>query len=231
MTVAADQRYTASRPCPVCGGYEGLPRGHGRRCHGYLGADGRFARCSREERAGVLPLEQGSETYAHRLAGECRCGMRHDRPPIGNGAAVASVPRRIVAEYPYRDECGVLLFVVERHEPKRFLQKRPVGGGWIYHLGDVRRVLYRLPELLQADPTAPVFIVEGEKAADRLAALGLVVTTNPGGAGKWRPKYGEWLRGRHVVILPDDDEPGRRHGEQVAHALHGVAASVKVVSL
>ena len=36
-------------------------------------------------------------------------------------------------------------------------------GEWIKNLEGVRRVLYRLPELLAADPAEPVFLVEGEK--------------------------------------------------------------------
>ncbi|MBW1953773.1 MAG: hypothetical protein JRI66_11970 [Deltaproteobacteria bacterium] len=93
------------------------------------------------------------------------------------------------------------------------------------------RVLYRLPELRTADPSVPVFVLEGEKDVDRLASLGLVATCNPGGVGKWRKELGQWLQGRRVVILPDNDEPGRRHAQEVARALHQVAASVKVVEL
>ena len=144
-----------------------------------------------------------------------------------------TAPRnRLVAEYPYRDETGRLLYVVERLEPKRFRQYRPDGaGGRIYHLGDVPRVLYRLPELLAADPTEPVLIPEGEKDVDALRTQGFVATCNAGGAGTWREEYARWLRSYHVVILPDDDEPGRRHADQVARSLFEVAASVKVVVL
>lgn len=138
----------------------------------------------------------------------------------------------VVAEYPYRDESGRLLYVVERLEPKRFLQYRPDGaGGRIYHLGDVPRVPYRLPELLSAHPAEPVLIPEGEKDVDTLRSLGFVATCNAGGAGKWRNEYTRWLQGRDIVVLPDADEPGRRHAEQVARSLFGIAASIKVVVL
>lgn len=50
--VAAAQRFTRDRPCPICGGHGRLPRGQGRRCHGFPSSDGRYAHCSREERAG-----------------------------------------------------------------------------------------------------------------------------------------------------------------------------------
>jgi Protein of unknown function (DUF3631) len=140
--------------------------------------------------------------------------------------------RRELASYPYRDEGGSLLFQVVRFEPKEFRQRRPNGkGGSIWNLNGVKRVLYRLPELVGADPSTPVFIVEGEKDADRLANLGFIATTNPGGAKKWLSEYAESLRGRHVVIVPDNDGPGVEHGTDVARSLRGVAASLRVVHL
>jgi DNA primase len=96
---------------------------------------------------------------------------------------------------------------------------------------EVRRVPYRLPELLKADPSCPVFIPEGEKDCNRLWDIGLVSTTNVGGAGKWRADDGEFLRGRQVVLLPDNDDVGRRHAELVAHALHEIAAGVRILPL
>ncbi len=139
---------------------------------------------------------------------------------------------RIAATHDYRDETGALLFQVIRKDPKGFKQRRPDGrGGWIWNLDGVRRVLYRLPELLAAPADAVVYVVEGEKDADRIVATGLVATTNPGGAGKWSPAFNETLRGRHAVILPDNDVAGRAHSQQVAQTLHGVAALVKVVEL
>jgi len=140
--------------------------------------------------------------------------------------------RQIVMKYPYKDEAGELLYEVVKTEPKGYYQQRPDGnGGWIRDLKGVRRVLYRLPELLAADPSATVFVVEGEKDADELARLGLVVTTNSGGAGKWRKEYSACLQGRSVVVIPDNDEPGRKHAGEVTASLLGVAASVKTVNL
>ena len=89
-------------------------------------------------------------------------------------------------------------------------------------------VLYRLPEVVSADQ---VFVVEGEKDSDRLGGLGLTVTTNVGGAGKWRTEYSDSLKNKDVVILPDNDEPGRKHAAQVARSLSGKAKSIKVVEL
>jgi hypothetical protein len=140
--------------------------------------------------------------------------------------------RQIAITSDYRDEDGTLLFQAVRFEPKGFSQRRPDGkGGWIWNLHSVRRVLYRLLELLSADPHATVFICEGEKDVDRLRSLGLVATTNPMGAGKWRDEYREPLRGREVVILPDKDQTGHDHAQTVARSLCGVAASVKILAL
>jgi hypothetical protein len=53
--VTPAQRFTAQHPCPVCGGYDGLPRGEGVRCAGFLSDDGRWGSLHREEYAGGLP--------------------------------------------------------------------------------------------------------------------------------------------------------------------------------
>lgn len=165
------------------------------------------------------------------------------RPAVyRNGAAptmvaptTAAEAQHISATYDYRDELGTLVYQAVRYEPvKDFRQRQPDGqGGWIWSLTKppVRLVLYRLPELLAAAPSRYVFVVEGEKDVDRLTALGLVATTNPLGATKWRDDYNEPFRGRRVVILPDNDAKGEEHAALVSAALLPVAASVKVVRL
>ena len=146
----------------------------------------------------------------------------------GGGAGLGPV----VAEYLYRNPDRSVRFRVTRHDPKTF---RPwhldAAGQWALGMGEAEPVLYRLPELLDADPGEPMLIAEGEKDVDRLRAHGFVATCNPGGALKWRAEYGTVLTARHVVILPDDDAPGLQHAEQVARYLDGVAASVKVILL
>ena len=136
---------------------------------------------------------------------------------------------RPVARYPYRDEQGHLLFECLRYQPKRFetvdLDGQIVPGIPVH-------VLYRLPELLAANPAETVWYVEGEKDADRLADEGFVATTNPGGCKLgWQPHYAEHFQGRHVVILPDHDRPGGKLADAVAAGLGGVAASVVRIEL
>jgi archaellum biogenesis ATPase FlaH len=95
----------------------------------------------------------------------------------------------------------------------------------------VRRVLYRLPELIRVPNAERVFIVEGEKDADRMHQEGLFATTNSGGAGNWQESYTQYFQNRQVVIIPDNDEPGRRHARVVARAISKVADSVKILEL
>lgn len=135
--------------------------------------------------------------------------------------------------YPYIDEHNKLLFEVVRRPGHKFSQRSyDEHGNVVKNIKNVRRVLYRLPQLKSADAqTDTVFIVEGEKDADNLAKLGFVTTTNPGGAGKWREEYNEALEGFDVVILPDNDEAGRAHADIVENWVSKVAHSLKIVAL
>jgi Protein of unknown function (DUF3631) len=141
--------------------------------------------------------------------------------------------KHIVATYDYADEAGGLLFQVVRYEPKAFRQCKPDGnGGWDWKLGDVRRVPFKLPELLEAIAAEhPVFIVEGERDVLTLNKLGIVATTNAGGAGKWRPEFSEHLRGADVILIPDNDDAGWEHINQIGAQLHGVADRLRVLVL
>lgn len=136
--------------------------------------------------------------------------------------------------YDYKDEQGGLVFQVVRYKKgatKTFRQRHPDGaGGWVWKMDGVRVVPYRLPELLAA-PDAPVCVVEGEKDADNLLALGFLATTNHGGAGKWRAEHAQFLQGRVVLIFPDNDPPGQKHAAQVVASLAGVAREARVVTL
>jgi len=239
--VRREQRFTAERPCPVCGGHDQLPRGQGQRCYGYRSLDGRFAFCTREEFAGPLSLNGGSNAFRHVLGEPCPCGAWHEEvsleglPRPGRPSAPRAAPRRggrRTVVYSYVDAVNDRVYQVLRRPGKRFSIRRPDGqGGWVKNNKGVERVLYRLPELLAADPEAPVFVVEGEKDVNRLRRDGLVATTNPFGAGKWRAQYSRYLEGRRVVLLHDNDAPGLRHAEQVARAVLPVAAWVRWVEL
>jgi hypothetical protein len=92
---------------------------------------------------------------------------------------------------------------------------------------------YRLSEVQDANL---IFVVEGEKCVDALRAIvrtganpkAIAVTCNPFGAGKWDDSYSQHLVGKKVIILPDNDEPGRKHAELVAESIHRVSPETDV---
>ena len=136
-------------------------------------------------------------------------------------------PKRISAVYGYVDEQGVALYEVVRYDPKDFRQRQP-GGTW--GIGNIRRVLFRLPAVIEAVANDQiVYICEGEKDVLAVEATGATATCNPGGAGKWKADYDQFFAGAQVVIISDDDEPGYRHTRDVIRHLEPVAASVKAV--
>lgn len=200
-------------------------------------AGGWIAKCpAHDDKIQSLKVDRGSDG---RALLKCHAGCSVEdilyRLSLSKGDLFKREGARMhdIAEiYNYRDKAGNLLFQVCRTADKQFPQRHPNGAGkWVWGLEGIERVPYRLPELLEAPSTMPVFIVEGEKDADRLWKAGLPATTNPGGAGKWRSEYNHWLSGRSVVILPDNDEPGRRHAQHVAHSLWGTAKRIKIAAL
>jgi Protein of unknown function (DUF3987) len=171
--------------------------------------------------------------YWHGSRRNGNSGGRARTKPNGHSSAWREVER-----YQYLDGAGNLRFEVVRQErgqgvqrKKKFLQRRPDGkGGWIWNLDGVDPLLYQLPKLLKRS-TEATYLCEGEKCVQTLEAWGLLATCNPMGAGNWRSEYSAVLRGRVVVILPDNDEPGQKHAAAVATALLGVVASVRMVEL
>jgi DNA polymerase I len=141
---------------------------------------------------------------------------------------------RIVATYDYTEAAGNLLYQAVRYEPKGFSQRRPDGnGGWEWNLKGVEPVLYSLPSVLEARLKGEtIYVLEGEKDVDRARKeLGITATTCAMGAGKWRDSYSYTLAGADVVLIPDNDEAGRKHVLKVAENLLGVAKSVKILDL
>lgn len=143
-------------------------------------------------------------------------------------------------KYDYVDADGNLRFQVVRYDvppgrSKEFAQRHPdkaSKSGWRWNMQGVTRIPYNLQNVAKAIAAdAYIYIVEGEKDVHNLQAIKCVATCNPGGAGKWLDSYSEYLRGAHVVILPDNDVPGCEHALQVACSVRTVAASVRVIQL
>lgn len=174
---------------------------------------------------GLIERETG-----HRVDGGAAAKwFRENIPGVVDAAPVgARRPRCVAATYRYEDEVGKHLFDVLRYDPKDFRQ-RGADGTW--KTSTIRKVLYRLPRILAAPVGSFVYIVEGEKDVHRLEAEGLLATTNPGGAGKWREDYSAALVGKTAVIVPDNDDAGRDHAEKVQASLRAAGVTCVVVNL
>ena len=139
--------------------------------------------------------------------------------------------------YDYKDEAGTLLYQAIRTpqptgKPKWTVRRPDGNGGFIFNLDNVRRIPYRLQDLLQASHTDTVFIVEGEKDTDRLYNEGLVGTTNSGGANaKWDDSHSEFCSDRKPVIIPDNDEPGMKHAMQVKKSFAKIGINAPILTL
>lgn len=219
MSITKEQRFSKKNRCPICGGCDQDPRGEKKRCTGYISSQGKHVLCSREEHSGSLSANDAG-LYVHRRFGECDCGAVHSDDP------------EIEAVYDYCDEAGALLFQVIRKTGKRFLQRRPVAGGWEWKTAGMQMVLYRLPELIAArngeDPI--IFVCEGEKDVEAARRVGLVATCNPRGAGKWKGVEASArtvLAGADVVVIQDNDAPGEAHARAVCDDLVEYAAHVR----
>lgn len=142
---------------------------------------------------------------------------------------------KLVKEYNYYTADGELLFqklrYVDEHGAKTFRQRRPDGhGGWQYKLDDTPKVLYNLPAVNSAKLNGhKIIVVEGEKDADTLIALGRTATTMPGGAGKWLDIHTEALAGADVVVIADNDDAGRKHATEVRDRLIAAGCTVKML--
>lgn len=208
--MSAVERFTRARPCPVCGGHDALPRDKGMRCWGFLDSTGDYARCTREDHAGGLPVND-DETYSHRLRGACRCGIEH-------GHADDHQDRAPETRHEIKDTDGNVRGVhVRRRNPDgtkgRMWWERPGGVVGLNGL-KVADMLYRAETLRDAPADAVVFLTEGEPAADALAKLGLLAVGTVTGAGSANaPKAisqtaARMLADRRVVLWPDADADG-----------------------
>jgi 5S rRNA maturation endonuclease (ribonuclease M5) len=132
--------------------------------------------------------------------------------------------------YDYKDDTGAVKYRVIRkykNGEKTFLQLKKDGEKFVYSMEGVERLPYNLPGILDAEK---VVVVEGEKDVDRLTALSIAATCNSGGAGNWSTELNHWFEDKQVYIVPDNDEPGRKHAKDVEAKLSDIA-DVKIVDL
>lgn len=200
--------------------------------------DGYRARCPcHEDKTPSLSVKMNGRLLLHCFAG---CRYEHIIAALDLTPEPSTGQRQIVATYSYCDVDGIEVRQKVRYAPKDFrIRHRSAAGTWIYKAGSGPAVLYRLPELRSAIAQgATIFVVEGEKDCDRLATGGLTATTNIEGAAKpdqkakWRWEYTTQLAGAaRVVLLPDNDDPGRAHMEAIARAVRDHVCEVRILAL
>jgi len=156
--------------------------------------------------------------------------IRSDEPRSKpNGKGPTGTPTE---KYHYVNLDGECPFYVQRYEnPKDFRPFLPSGKMGLPD--DERLIIFRLPEITEAIAAGrTVYITEGEKDCEAAVAIHLDATCNQGGTGGgWRPQYNEAFKGADVVIIPHNDEAGRKHAEKVAASLKPIAAKVRILRL
>ncbi|WP_433603734.1 hypothetical protein ACQPXH_33080 (plasmid) [Nocardia sp. CA-135953] len=216
-----------------------------------------FTTCSDEEVLAAIGLDvrdlfdvprrgMGPRTGQARQGDRVRDGGRERTASHGQASPVESKRDRLGKVTGARYQAGIYLYTDERGNPlgevvrshiphehgteKVFRQRKcDAGGRWSG--GGFAPVLYHLPAVRDAVAEGEtIWLVEGEKDADRAQAAGLVATCNAMGAGSFKPEHAHQLRGAaQVVIVADKDEPGYRHAARVSQLLQGRVGELIVV--
>lgn len=192
-------------PCPFCGGTD------------------RFRVNTETQRwwcRQCSPTEHWSDAYEYLQRRDNLTFIEVKKRMEGDNGTFKSTPpapKPVIAHYDYHDGAGTVVARKQRHADKSFSWAHPNGKGWVPGLGGIKAPLYHLPSVI----TSPiVYVVEGEKDADTLAALGFVATTAGYGArGSWHTTYTDALRGRSVILLADKDEAGEVYARTVTDAV------------
>ena len=233
------RKVTKSDPCPICGKPDWCK----------VKRNGEVVLCGRIEQGSFETAKDGGG-YLHRVTDKAKpvkrdksseyVGKAHRVYPNAQeaiAAAISSTGGILVGEWQYFSDSVEVARVVRADLPDGDKSFRPVHlnkAGW--RLGDPKGLwpLYRLPELLAADPAGVVFVAEGEKTCDAVRSVGLVCVTSAHGAAAasktdWTP-LAQFAR---VGILPDNDEPGQKYAGEVAGILMdaNAAADIRIVKL
>lgn len=182
-----------------------------------MDSTGRYARCTREERAGTLTVNTDG-TYSHLLEGECECGATHGYAPPGPNLSTPTIKHEI------RSPDGTLLGVHARKGtgPRKRIWWEQLNG---HAPADM---LYRAETIAQAE--GPVVLCEGERAADAVARLGIeAVGSVCGASATLSPAAAALLAGREVWLWPDADDQGKAHMDRNASALAAAGARVRFI--
>lgn len=226
-----------SSPCPFCGGSDRFiiwPEENKAHCIRGCGWKGDEIQLLRD--LDGLSFQEAAETVGR---GDKIKSQSKDKqsPKKGKQPFIHPTYGKPDKIYRYQDEASVTLFCVCRFEgkgkdgEKTFAQC--LSGGLTWSVKDARIVLYNLPGI-KASPYA--YLCEGEKPCEALVNQGIPATTTPMGSGSLEKLQAEHkildpLAGKEVIILPDNDEAGRKYADQAAAFLYGKAKEVRIVNL
>ncbi len=189
------------------------------------------------EKSGRNPARGGAKSAAPVPAAKLT-PVRPDQHLVPGGTyhnKKTNAQETISCVYEYRDADGAVRVRVARTPEKSFpVCHAGADGQWYWGRGPYGNLLYRLPELIAAVKAGRrVYVVEGEKDVESLAAMGYDATCNLGGGGKgkWPDGVEGYFSGGDVAVIPDNDGPGRTHAEEVCEALSRTAKEVRIVDL
>jgi 5S rRNA maturation endonuclease (ribonuclease M5) len=159
--------------------------------------------------------------------------LKEIRKMIGIGETPIK-SKKVVATFEYKNSEGKTLYFKERIEPgeggrsKEFRFKHSENGQWVFSRG-YNSIPYNLSEIKNSKYAV---IVEGEGKVDLLKQWGLVGSCLDSGADSpWKEEYQKVFEGKEIIILPDNDVPGKSYAYRIANALNGKAGKIKIVDL
>jgi len=251
--------WSKTNPCPACSGH-GRAGKSAQQCRGGYDPARSEVRiwCSTEDSG--TPSRAGSKWEWHLdepypWESEPSRSDTSRRPHRGPGLCYAPADEplphwlagthKVAGRWVYRAFDGAYVFEVvrsERSRPSGDRDKvytpgsRAYEGATLIQWGLPPRELlvpYRLPELRRGIAAGqPVYVSEGEKSCDALAALGQVATTCQGGSNAWgaTPDVHRWFEGaRDATIIVDRDTAGARWARDVVASLALIGITPRLV--
>ena len=210
-----------------------------------LNSDGSFtARCpAHNDRTPSLSISDGEDNV---VLWHCHAGCSQDAVYEAM-LRVGAVKQHKVSEYSgdiafrpdypnprqhiYRDQNGTPVFVVDRlpdPDGGKTFRQHGLNSHNSHNMDGVTRLPYQLHHWHSHES---IIVVEGEQGVEALNRAGYPATCNPGGAGNWQQELNEHFAGKHVILIPDNDDPGRKHMASVAEKLTGIAASITTADI
>lgn len=142
--------------------------------------------------------------------------------------------RKIEAVYNYVSINGEYAYTKIRLEGKKMLFGMLKDERFEYGLKgrskkEFNAIFGSIPRIKEAiERNEPIFIPEGEKDVNTLIKKGYAAFSC-GGANDWNKNVSELCNGAEVIILADNDDPGKKLAATIEKDLKGISKSVKII--